>query len=335
MHEQVAVIRPATTSDLDSFSNFAQESGPGITSLPRNRDYLERQLEQSERSFSLSPRFESYLFSLDFDGKVIGSSGIVSRIGEKEPFFAFHKLMETYSSPALQIEREIPVLHFIKARKKPTEIGTLYLKREFRGKGFAPLLSYCRFLFISLFRERFAPAVIAELRGVNYEGVSPFWEAVGRHFFGLDFSEADRLRITNPHAVGELFPRHPIYTILLPKDAQEVIGNPHPRTSPAKMLLEKQGFKQSGYLDIFDAGPHLYAPTDEIAAVRESKRAPIRELRSSLESEKRAVVANTRIDFRACLSPILLEEGRIALPISVGKTLNVDVGDEIIYYTIP
>jgi len=226
-------------------------------------------------------------------------------------------------------------LHFIEARKKPTEIGTLYLQKEFRGKGLAPLLSYARFLFISLFRQRFASVVIAELRGVNHEGISPFWEAVGRHFFGFDFSEADDLRLTDPKAVRALFPRHPIYTILLPREAQEVIGNPHPHTIPAKKILEKQGFKQSDYLDIFDGGPHYYAPTEEIKTIRESQKAPVRELSSTLTSETRAIVSNTKHDFRACISPIRLENERAILPIQVGKTLNVDIGEEILYYRLP
>jgi arginine N-succinyltransferase len=337
MQKHVAFIRPATPADLDSFSSFAQESGPGITSLPRNLVYLERYLAQSERSFStaIEGQVESYLFCLEFEGKVIGSSGLVSRKGMKEPFFAFHKLNEIYSSPTLNIECQLPVLHFIKARKKPTELGTLYLKKEFRGKGFAPLLSYCRFLFISLFKKRFASTVIAELRGVNHEGISPFWEAVGRHFFRFDFSEADQLRLTNPDSIRELFPRHPIYPILLPKDAQEAIGTPHSHTIPARRLLENQGFKQSDYFDIFDAGPHFYARTDEIKAVHESKRTRIKEMRSTLQSKIIAVVANTTIDFRACLSPIIIENGHIIFPVSIGQVLNVDVGDEIIYYKIP
>ena len=41
-------------------------------------------------------------------------------------------------------------------------------------------------------RERFHDRVVSELRGVvSAEGASPVWEAVGRHFFRMDFSEAD------------------------------------------------------------------------------------------------------------------------------------------------
>ncbi len=322
MSEKIAFIRPATAQDLPFFLNFAQESGPGITSLPRNPALLEKQLAQPE----------SHLFSLEFEGRVIGSCGLVSRIGVETPFFAFHRLVETHRSSLLDVEIEVPVLHFIEARKKPTEIGTLYLQKEFRGQGFGPLLSYCRFLFIAQFREKFASTVITELRGVNHEGISPFWEAVGHHFFGLEFSEADQLRFTNPETVEELFPRHPIYSQLLPFAAQEVIGNPHPNTVPAKKMLEKQGFILSDYFDIFDGGPHLYAPTDEIHAVRTSQRATLRELRSDLTTKTRAIVATTKSEFRACVSEILIEDERITLPLTVGQTLNVDVGEEILYY---
>lgn len=338
MPEHIAFIRPAIPADLEYFNAFAQESGPGITSLPRNSDFLKSQLAQSERSFSLTiqpHQKESYLFCLEYEGRVIGSSGLISRVGVKEPFFAFHKLIEHHSSASLKIRRDLSVLHFIRAFKKPTEVGTLYLQKDFRGQGFASLLSYSRFLFIALFRKRFASTVIAELRGINHDGLSPFYEAVGRHFFGLDFSEADHLRVTNPDAIREIFPRHPIYTILLPKEAQEVIGLPHARTLPAKKMLQKQGFQQSDYLDLLDAGPHFFAPTSEIHAVRESRTVPLRELRSTLTSETRAIVANTQLDFRACVSQIEIEKGHAILPIQTGSVLNVDIGDEIIYYVMP
>ncbi len=337
MSEEIALIRPATVADLEHFKTFAFESGPGITSLPRNVTYLEEMLIQTERSFAseLEPNEkESYLFCLELGGKVVGSTGLVSRIGVEEPFFAFHKRMEHFASPSLNIEQSVPVLHFIEARKKPTEIGTLYLQKEFRGRGLGPLLSLSRFLFIALFRDRFASTVIAELRGVNREGISPLWGAIGRPFFGLDFSEADHLRITNPEAIRELFPRHPIYTNLLSREAQEVIGNPHPNTIPAKEMLLKQGFQMSEYVDIFDGGPHVYAPTDEITCVQHAQKGTIRELRSTLESEIKGIVSNTERDFRVVSSPILIEEGKVTLPLELGERLKVDVGDEILYYGV-
>ena len=39
------------------------------------------------------------------------------------------------------------------------------------------------------FRERFPAQVMADLRGYfDEQGRSPFWEAIGKHFFDMDFS---------------------------------------------------------------------------------------------------------------------------------------------------
>ena len=172
------------------------------------------------------------------------------------------------------------------------------------------------------------------MRGYNVKGFSPFWESVGAPFFGASFSEADHLRLSHPEVIEELFPHHPIYTILLPEEAQEVIGTPHPNTVPALKMLERQGFRKSAYVDIFDGGPHVYAKTEQIDSVKNSKEAVVRELRHELASEKRAIVANQELDFRACLSPIIIENERITLPAHVGRALNIDIGDTIRYYPV-
>lgn len=50
-----------------------------------------------------------------------------------------------------------------------------------------------RFLFIAAFREWFSPHLFAELRGCSDEqGQSPFWDALGHHFFDIPFADADR-----------------------------------------------------------------------------------------------------------------------------------------------
>ncbi len=61
--------------------------------------------------------------------------------------------------------------------------------------------------------------MVSELRGVvGPDGVSPFWEALGRHFFKMDFSEADRLSATTDNQfILDLMPKYPIYADLLPE----------------------------------------------------------------------------------------------------------------------
>jgi arginine N-succinyltransferase len=331
------IIRPAKLDDLQTYIHFAEESGYGITSLPRNATLLEKKLLASERAFHeelVFPLHETYQFCLEFEGKVIGICGIVSRIGMSEPFFAYHLLHEHCVCDLLNIDKKIAVLHFTKARKKPTEIGSLFLAKNFRGKNFGKLLSFSRFLFIATFKHRFAPIVIAELRGINSDGYAPFWEAIGRPFFQMDFPKADLLRKEQLSCIEELFPQHPIYVDLLAKEVQNIIGVTHPETFAARKLLEKQGFKTSHYLDLFDGGPHLYAHTDEIHAVVTSKESVVNNLVTQIDNENIAIVANTHLKFRATLSSIILEKGGVTIPKEAASALNVNLGSPIRYYII-
>ncbi len=333
--EELALFRSAKLSDLDAFIGFSGEAE--ITSLPQNPKVLEERLDQSHRSFQepmRSPENEIYLFCLEYKGEVIGASGLFSRIGMQQSFFAYHLLKEKQRCNYLKIDREIEVLHFIRAQKRPTEVGSLFVKKAFRQKGFGKLLSFARFLFIAIFRYRFAPTVIAELEGVNIQGYSPFWEAVGKHFLGCDFLEADLLRTNHPKCIEELFPTHPIYLRMLPLAAQDVFGKPHPNAIAAKKLLEKQGFKKSSYYDLFDGGPHLYAPTDDILAVKESHNGVVGELRSEITNGKRAIISNQKLAFRACVASILEEKMGIVIHPNVSFTLQVDVGDPVHYYIL-
>jgi arginine N-succinyltransferase len=121
--------------------------------------------------------------------------------------------------------------------------------------------------------QLFGKTVVAEMRGVSdADGRSPFWEGLGRHFFSIDFAEADYLTGVGQKAfVAELMPKHPVYVDFLPADAQAVIGKTHDNTRPAVAMLESEGFRYEGYVDIFDAGPTVQAYTSEIRAVKESR----------------------------------------------------------------
>jgi arginine N-succinyltransferase len=322
-------------------TEIASQMGEDSVQVTRPRPF-ERQDRRAERA-SCQRKCENsgqeppqiYLFCLEWENQVIGTAGIISRIGVDEPFYAFHLLHELLHFPSLGIERKIGVLHLTHARKKPTEIGTLFLSPKLRQKALGKLLSLSRFLFIASFRQRFAPTIIAELRGVNHNGISPFWNAVGRPFYQIDFPSADLLRSQHDKGIEALFPKHPLYIDLLAKEAQRVIGITHPDTQGALKILSHQGFKKSSYLDIFDAGPHLFAPTHAIHAVATSKLAQVCAITSPQHRPQEVLISNTRLDFRATQASILIEEQRgVILQPDVAKTLQVDVGDTIRYYKL-
>jgi len=58
-----------------------------------------------------------------------------------------------------------------------------------------------------------------------------FVEALGRHFFDIDYPTADYLSMVNKRFIADLMPKHPIY-IHCCRRGQTVIGKVHEATEP-------------------------------------------------------------------------------------------------------
>jgi arginine N-succinyltransferase len=175
------------------------------------------------------------------------------------------------------------------------------------------------------------------MRGrLDANGRSPFWEGLGRHFFAIEFSRADYLTGIGQKAfVAELMPRHPVYTTLLPPEARSVIGQVHADTEAARGMLESEGFRYEGYVDIFDAGPTLECFRDDIRAVRQSQVLPLaigeeNPVPDSLTDEVVWLVASRSFEnFRAILAPAPARIARFPLLPHAAKALGVGTGDSV------
>jgi len=167
------------------------------------------------------------------------------------------------------------VLNLVNDFAGASEVGGLFLVPELRRSGLGVLLARSRYLFMALHRERFSEQVLTELRGYQEpDGVSPFWEGLTKRFFNLEFAEADRFHALNGNQfIADLMPKYPIYTILLPPEAQSAIGKPHPAGAAAMKLLEAEGFRHEGYVDLFDAGPTMQAQVGDLLTVKDSASA--------------------------------------------------------------
>src|SRR5678815_299977 len=257
----MVAIRPVAMPDLEPLAELAGLAGVGLTTLPKDRDLLARRILKSQQSFERipdRPGGESYLFVMQdaASGRVVGASGIVSKVGGFEPFYAFQICKDVHESAQLRVHTEVPYLKLVREHDGPCEIGSLFLHPDFRGKGNGRLLQLVRLLFLAEYPAAFETNVVSELRGVIDEtGRSPFWEAVGRHFFDIDFPRADHLSVVNKRFIADLMPTHPIYIPLLPPAARDVIGKVHEGSRPAMRNLEEEGFRFADKVDIFDAGP--------------------------------------------------------------------------------
>src|SRR3546814_18927823 len=85
----------------------------------------------------------------------------------------------------------------------------------------------------------------------------------------MGFQEADYFNAINGNQfIADLMPKHPVYIAMLDDDARAVIGVPPPSGRAAMQMLENEGFRFDGYLDIFDGGPTMVAQTDAVRSVR-------------------------------------------------------------------
>ncbi len=332
------VIRPVSSRDFDQIVSLTKSTSFGLTTLPRDPELLEKRIIESEHSFANfetgEPKGQAYLFVMEEieTGAVIGTCGIVSKVGGFEPFYAYRIEASIHESETLQIRKEISVLHLVAEHNGPSEIGSLFLHPDHRHAGNGRLLSLSRFLLMAEFPFLFDQEVIAEMRGVvNEKGKSPFWDAVGKHFFDLEFPKADYLSLVNKEFIGDLMPVHPIYIPLLPQAAQEVIGKVHEKTRPARAMLESEGFRFDQMIDIFEAGPILHCPRDGIRAVQESQQALVTEIVEKIGSEKRWLVSSTSPDFRVVQCHLGIQKSGIQIDRATADALQVSVGDAVRY----
>jgi arginine N-succinyltransferase len=330
------VIRPIRLTDLDALLRLAKTAGVGFTSLPPVAEFLQAKIELSERSFAEAvPKagHERYMFVLeDSDsGKVGGCCAVEAACGLDEPFYNYRIGTTVHASRELKIYNLTPTLYLSNDYTGASVLCSLYLAPDFRAGGNGHLLSRSRFMLMAQFPQRFAAKVIAEMRGVSDEqGRSPFWEGLGRHFFTIDYGDAEHVvGMGNKAFIAELMPKHPIYTVLLSPEARAVIGKVHAQTVPALHLLERENFRMQGYIDIFDGGPTVESPT---ADVRTIKRSRLVKAMAGTDPTGAIphLVSNTKLDEYRCLVADVNPAGATA-PLSKTQleALRVKPGDTV------
>lgn len=328
-------VRPAGPADLDSLLELAILSGPGFTSLPEDPDVLTERLEISRDSFAgtLPPQERWYTLMLEdtATGDVDGVGSVKAAVGLKRPFFSFRIVNHTQSSPSLGIRLDHQTLVLVNECTGWSEVGSLFLKADRRKGGAGRLLSQSRYMLIGAAPELFADMVLAELRGVfTPDGACPFWDHVAHRFFPMDFDAADRMTgSTDKQFIVDLAPRHPIYVGLLPEPARAVIGKVHPQGVPAMALLESEGFRPNGLVDIFDAGPTVSCQRDNIRTVRDARVLSVI-ISDEVDAELVSLVSTTDIArFRAVRTLAGIEGDQVRLSREAAETLKVRAGDTV------
>ncbi len=345
----MVIVREVILEDLDALWELIGQANPGMTSLNIDKEQLSDRIERSQFAFRrLTERAEGapYVFVMQDleNGRLVGTSCVFSKIGGFEPFYAYRIVTEKNHCELLKQTHEISALHLVKTHNGPTEIGSLFLLPEYRGQGCGKLLSMSRFAYIAAHPKRFASQTIAEMRGyIDANGVSPFWEAIGAHFFKIDFPRADSLSMIDKQFIEDLMPRYPIYLDLLPKDTLTAIGRVHDQTRPALAMLESQGFIRTDQIDIFDGGPVVQCATQSILAVKATAEFSISDasgldrltdqslpIQGKGHGISRAIVATNRKNFIAVQCNVVLDGAQVILDNGAMTALNCRIGDEVL-----
>ena len=344
-------IRPIARDDLGSVLTLTERTGTGLTTLPANRERLAERIARSLASFAgTANRADAcYMFVLveavtaPEDGnrvrseRVVGICGIEAAVGLREPWYNYHVGTLVHASRALDVYTVAPTLFLANDHTGHSELCSLFLDHTFRQGKNGVLLAKSRLLFIAEFADRFSPKIIAELRGLlDADGKSPFWEGLGRHFFAMEYSTADYLTgIGQKSFIAELMPKHPVYVNLLPEAARDAIGSVHTDTAPARAMLEQEGFRYEGYVDIFDAGPTFECFRDDIHAVRQSRILQVtlddaEPVSDPLTDDIAWLVANRDFaNFRALVTTAPARVDRLPLKPYVAAALRIRDGDMV------
>ncbi|UYV18274.1 arginine N-succinyltransferase [Halomonas qaidamensis] len=336
-------IRPIARDDLDGLQALAQQAGVGFTSLPDNREFLAGKIEAAARAFEertpINDRLYFFVLEDEQSGELAGCCAIEGQVGREVPFYNYRLGTLAHSSVQLDLHRTIDTLFLSSDHTGDAEVCSLFLRPEYRGEASkhlrnGALLSKARWLFIAQFRDRFPQKVLAEMRGVFDEhNTSPFWESLGKHFFPMDFNEADRLTgLGQKSFIGELMPKFPIYTTFMSEEARACIGQVHRHTRPALEMLKKEGLRWEGYIDIFDGGPTVEAYIDDVRAIRNSQLCQVEVSQNAPdESESLWLAATTEmLNFSASwIGRGPTQENTIVLSQQEADRLGVTAGDHI------
>jgi arginine N-succinyltransferase len=328
------VVRPAGSADFESLMELAVLSGRGFTSLPEDEPTLRERLALSEASFQagVAPLEAWYTLMLeDLESGVIdGVAGVKAAVGIKRPFFSFRVVTLAQSSPVLEMRFDHKALVLVNECAGWSEVGSLFLRPEKRKGGAGRLLAQSRYMLIGIEPQRFSEMVLAELRGwFDDDGSCPFLEHLASKFFRLDFDQADLMSAsTNGQFILDLAPRHPIYTELLAPAARDVIGKVHRDGEAARAMLEREGFRYQGLVDLFDAGPTVAAPRDDIRTVRDARRLRVKIGEDAFGEE--ALISTTEVSrFRAVRAAVLIDGEAAILDRETAGALGVADGDSV------
>ncbi len=335
------IVRPVETRDIPSLAELAAGLTHGVHTMAKTPEAIERVVEHSLRSFSSQvdiPSEEYYLFVLEntADSRLVGSAAIAATAGSKGTFFSFRNDAIQQVSRDLNISHSVHALSLCADLTSYSQLLSFFVRRDHHTQPEATLLSRARLMYAALKPERFSDNFFVSLAGyTDPQGRSPFWEALGKKFFQMDFLKAEQLvdGARNRTMIVELMPHYPVYVPLLPGEAQAAMGQVHPESEVPFRILADEGFAPDDFIDIFDGGPILQANKHALNSFINGMKLPVDIVASDkMPHGGQVCLVASDTQFRALLtrSPVLQHGRQIRLSQAQSDALNVSQGDSVL-----
>jgi arginine N-succinyltransferase len=327
------LIRSARARDAADLRRLARSAGPcffgGSGDLPRL-------LRDSERSFagSLSALEEGvYLFVLEDEasGRAVGASVLFAKRGRPgRPFAYFSSFVESRTSLTLNRTVKHRCLRLGATEDGPTMLGAVFVPPALRGRKEKPEEALCavRLLFMAAHLDRFQTHVLTSFPSRTSGGcASPFWEALGRPFTGLDRGRAEKLSGANKEFLLSLIPQGTIYQEFLPEKIVAGLGRPADSIRALERLLAGMGFRYLHQLEPFDGGPCYGTLTREVGLIRAARQLQCQSAGARPSGKSSLVLSEDGSGVRALVAPVRFQGVQASLDGEAARRLGINAGD--------
>lgn len=320
-------IKPITLADTDGLLEMVQLSSGGLSSLQPRLEFLRDYIQTSVDSFAGKKPLEAphkYLLAMYHRQKLVGCAAVKTQIGVDSPFINFDIIGEGLDQFLVASSR------FTGA----TEVGSLFLHPDYRAYGLGKYMAKVRYLLMAAEPWKFGDTIIAELRGICGKEGSPLYDYLFKDKLEKTFLEADTEYFDrNPDALGDIVPIGRVDVSKFPLDVRATIAQPHPSGNAAMRMLQYEGFIFSGTIDLFDAGPIVYAYRDTIRTVMNREQGAAVPVSSVSGAQAYLVSAGTVENFRAVLCQASLAENGLLIADSDYKKLALSPGESVAYWS--
>lgn len=320
-------IRPVQPDDIDMLLEMVKKSSGGLSSLQPRKEFLLDYILTSVSSFSGKKPVEKphkYLLGMYHCDKLIGCAAVKTQIGVESPFINFDIIGDGLDQYLVASSR------FTGA----TEVGSLFLHPDYRAYGLGKYLAKVRYLLMATEPWRFSDTVIAELRGVCGPEGSPLYDHLFKYKLEKTFLEADTEYFDrNPETLGDIVPIGRVDVSKFPLNVRATIAQPHPSGNAAMRMLQYEGFIFSGTIDLFDAGPIVYAYRDTLRTImnrRTGAAVPVSAVRGG---QPHLVSTGDLSNFRAVLCNANAGDNGLLMGENDYKRLNLSPGQSIAYWS--